>query len=61
MFSDMVMIRVLDAVFAPLTMITTMWRFEGQKKVALGLDDFFALLALITFWAIPGVLQWGES
>lgn len=57
------MMRVLVAVFAPLTIIATVLRFvaRGQKKVALGLDDFFALLALITFCALLGASYWGES
>lgn len=62
-FAKMMMMRVLVAVFVPLTIIATILRFvaRGKKKVALGLDDFFALLALITFCALLGVSYWGES
>lgn len=59
----MMMMRVLVAVFVPLTIIATILRFlaRGKKKVALGFDDFFAFLALITFCALLGVSYWGES
>lgn len=63
MFPQLVMMRVLDLVFYPLTLGTTISRFEArrQKKVTLGLDDFFALLALLTYCALLGVLKWGQS
>ena len=59
----MVMMRAVDAVFAPLTMITTLSRFavRGHKKVAFGTDDFFDFLTLLTFCALVGVLKWGKS
>lgn len=62
-FTKMMMMRVLVAVFVPLTIIATILRFvaRGKKKVALGIDDFFALLALITYCALLGVSYWGES
>ena len=54
---------VLIAVFAPITTIATLLRFaaRAQKKLSLGFDDLFALLALLSFCAFLGVCFWGES
>lgn len=63
MFPKLVMMRVLDFVFAPFIMGTTVSRFKArfETKIALGLDDFFALLTLLTYCALVSVLKWGES
>lgn len=58
------MMLTMVVVFAPLTTIATLLRFVArrtQKKVALGLDDLFALLSLLTFGTLIGVSLWGES
>lgn len=56
------MMLVLIAVLVPLTTIATLLRFcaRAQKKVALGLDDCFAFLSLLTFYALVGLAYWGE-
>lgn len=63
MFPKLVIMRVLDYVFAILIMYTTASRFKKRlgTKIALGLDDVFALLTLLTYCAMVGVLKLGES
>ncbi len=55
--------RFLDFVFVPFIMGTTVSRFKARSetKIALGLDDFFALLTLLTYCALVGLMKWGES
>lgn len=46
----------LLCIFAPLTAIATILRFvaRAQMKVAVGLDDIFALVSLLSFYALMG-------
>lgn len=57
------MFRVLDFVIGVLALGTTSSRFEARirETVAFELDDFFGLLFLLAYFAMWGVLKWGES
>ena len=55
------MLVTLTCVFVPIASIATLLRFVARfcKHAPLGLDDAFAVAALLTFCAFMAVLLWG--
>ena len=52
---------ILSAICCPLALVCVLLRFyaRAKTKASVGLDDWLAVLSLVSFFAYCGVVLWG--